>query len=248
MGQGLDRASELRTQIAYARGIIFDEVLLVYLDDADPARLRAYHAKLKLLQAELAGLVVQGAGGFDAPQVVVYATDAIFPPVLDTVDFRRVWAEWVIARRRKSAYPEKSQKKHLERLAKSGLKIATITVQFSLDNEYTGLFPEKFTPKDPGRREGESAGAADRRQAAEKRAAQERVDAKQRHEEQIAGQIAALRALPEITLAALKMAVVEEQPEGPARAAAMKADILGGGRLTTLAHAKLTNAKSMEAA
>jgi hypothetical protein len=73
-------------------------------------------------------------------------SEIVFPPILCTPAFGMKWKEWLEYRRKVKRDPVKpaTQRRQLERLAAIGEAKARACIDQSMDNQWSGLFPEKF--------------------------------------------------------------------------------------------------------
>lgn len=72
--------------------------------------------------------------------------DQVFPKELDTAEFRETWGKWVEFRRSEKKKPvtQTAADMQLGKLAEIGVSAAIETINYSLMNQYLGLFPENF--------------------------------------------------------------------------------------------------------
>lgn len=70
----------------------------------------------------------------------------LIPPSLDQPKFRKAWESYVELRRRKRWGPwsDKTVERRFEQFAKAGVDAAVAAIQYSLDNEFQGIFLERF--------------------------------------------------------------------------------------------------------
>jgi len=75
------------------------------------------------------------------------------PEGLDTPEFRAAWAEWCGVRRERSrSISAKAAARQMKKLASHGPAVAVLAIEASIENDWQGLFPEKFTAAVPKER------------------------------------------------------------------------------------------------
>ena len=70
-------------------------------------------------------------------------TEVVFPDSLNTEEFKTAWAEWLeYKRQRKESYKPLGEQRQLARIAKWGIVRATAAIEYSIAQNYQGLYEE----------------------------------------------------------------------------------------------------------
>ncbi len=161
------------------------------------------------------------------------------PAELATDAFRRAWMEFCQHRREiRQALKPTGAAGALKKLAGWGEAKAIAAIQQSIENGWTGLFEPR------GVQSRKSSSQLDKEQRADKLAAMERQRERERHAEEKKARIAKVATLSVERRDAARKYFANQQPNAVARAAMLKADPLGGGRLTDLIYAALVARES----
>ncbi len=156
------------------------------------------------------------------------------PAELATDSFRRAWDEFCQHRREiRQALKPTGAAGALKKLAGWGEAKAIASIEQSIENGWTGLFEPR------GVQSRKSSSQLDKEQRADKHRASELLREKARREEEKKTRIAKVATLSVEKRDAARKYFANQQPNAVARAAMLKADPLGGGRLTDLIFAAL---------